>query len=106
MTDLRVLLGDDGMRPVYDAAAAIFSSIPSAKARQAEHAAVAALAAVLPDLLAEANTRAEDAATQKEAFKAAVAVVGKTKQANTYGVGSLTGPIEPACTCTTEGDPT
>ena len=47
------------------------------------------------------------AATQKQAFKAAVAVVGKTKQANTYWVGSLTGPIEPACTCiTTEGDPT
>ena len=68
MTDLRVLLGDDGMRPVYDAAAAIFSSIPSAKARQAEHAAVAARAAVLPDLLAEANTRADEAEAKARRF--------------------------------------
>ncbi len=53
MTDLRALLGEH-MSAVYDAAAAIQSTVLGINARTAEKAAVAALAAVLPDLLAEA----------------------------------------------------
>ena len=53
MTDLHALLGDH-MPAVYAAAAAIHETIPGCSARAAEHAAVNALAAVLPDLLAAA----------------------------------------------------
>lgn len=51
-TDLRALLRDH-MSAVYAAAVAIQERIPGTKARAAEHAAVDALAAVLPDLLAD-----------------------------------------------------
>ena len=71
MTDLRALLGDDRYDEVLTKATkrALFN-YPNLPISIPEHEALAAqaLAAVLPDLLAEANTRAEDAEAKARRF--------------------------------------
>ena len=71
MTDLRALLGDDRYDEVLTKATkrALFN-YPNLPISIVEHEALAAqaLAAVLPDLLAEANTRADDAEAKARRF--------------------------------------
>ena len=71
MTDLRAILGDDRYDEVLVKATkrALFN-YPNLPISIVEHEALAAqaLAAVLPDLLAEANTRAEDAEAKARRF--------------------------------------
>ena len=71
MNDLRAILGDDRYDEVLTKATkrALFN-YPNLPISIAEHEALAAqaLAAVLPDLLAEANARAEDAEAKARRF--------------------------------------
>ena len=71
MTDLRALLGDDRYDEVLTKATkrALFN-YPNLPISIVEHEALAAqaLAAVLPDLLAEANTRADEAEAKARRF--------------------------------------
>ena len=67
MTDLRALLGDDRYDDVINKAMAAPKSCASRQYTIRDRVADT-LAAVLPDLLAEANTRAEDAEAKARRF--------------------------------------
>ena len=70
MTDLRALLGDRYDEVLTKATKRALFNYPNLPISIVEHEALAAqaLAAVLPDLLAEANTRAEDAEAKARRF--------------------------------------
>ena len=71
MTDLRALLGDKYDETIEKAVEALYDEcgrpLSCSKHGHMDEA-VSALAAVLPDLLAEANTRAEDAEAKARRF--------------------------------------
>ena len=70
MADLRALLGDRYDEVLTKATKRALFNYPNLPISIVEHEALAAqaLAAVLPDLLAEANTRAEDAEAKARRF--------------------------------------
>ena len=70
MTDLRALLGDRYDEVLTKATKRALFNYPNLPISIVEHEALAAqaLAAVLPDLLADANTRAEDAEAKARRF--------------------------------------
>ena len=68
MTDLRALLGDERYDDVMFRAMSAVASQPHDKPYTLRERVADTLAAVLPDLLAEANTRAEDAEAKARRF--------------------------------------
>ena len=68
MTDLRALLGDDRYDDVMFRAMSAVASQPHGKPYTMLERVADTLAAVLPDLLAEANTRADDAEAKARRF--------------------------------------